>query len=117
MENLGLLSMRAVPGESYQTATLHLRAEQSAARRLDMMPPEPRPIWLSVLEASSCQAKSRGQNHEIRWQHVSGRATYTNVGSEEERIEPLGINVPRGKTIAVSWLPGQTEYTVEVYKR
>ena len=112
-----MLSMRAVPGESYPAAQLHLGAEQSAARRLETMPSEPLPIWLSVLEASSCQAQSRGKNHAIRWQHVSGRATYTNLGSEEERIEPLGISVPRGKTVAVSWLPGETEYTVEVYKQ
>lgn len=75
------------------------------------------PVWMSVLEASSCQAQSRRRTHPIRWQHNSGRATYTNLGREEERIEPLGVNVPRGNTVAVTWLPGETGYTVEVYGR
>jgi hypothetical protein len=117
MENLGMLNMRAVTGESFQTANLHLGAESCGARRLEGAHTEPRPIWLSVLEATSCQARSRGKHHAVRWQHISGRATYTNLGSEEERIEPLGISVPRGKTVAVFWQPGETEYTVEVYKQ
>jgi hypothetical protein len=117
MENLGMLGMRAVVAEKFQTASLHLGVESRGTQRTERDHPESRPIWLSVLEATSCQARSRASKHAIRWQHVSGRATYTNLGNEEERIEPLGVNVPRGKTVAVSWLPGQTEYTVEIYKQ
>jgi hypothetical protein len=116
MENLGLLSARAAVAESYR-AKLHLTAESGAALRLDLMHSETRPIWLAVLEATSCQAQSRGKYHAVSWQHVCGRATYTNLENDEERIEPLGVSVPRGKTVAVSWLPGETEYRVEVYKR
>jgi len=111
-----MMNVRAVTGRTVQTANLHLGAEL-------LRPParsgstEPLPIWLSVLVATSCQARSRGKDHPIAWRHDSGRAIYTNLGSEEVRIEPLGVRLPRGKTVAVSWLPGETEYTVEVYKQ
>ena len=81
------------------------------------MEAEALPVWMSALEASSCQAQSRRSTHAVRWQHDSGRATYTNLGREEERIEPLGVSVPRGKTVVVTWLPGESGYTVEVYGR
>jgi hypothetical protein len=117
MENLGTLGMEVAIAETFQAANLHLGAEPNVARRLENLHSEPRPIWLSALEATSCRAQSRGEHHPIRWLHVRGRATYTNLGSDEERIEPLGVCVPRGKTVAVSWLPGKTEYTVEIYKQ
>ena len=116
MENAGMLRMRTLVTEPFQSAGMHLSAEQVTGR-LESVAAEPRPIWMSVLEASSCQARSRERKHIVRWEHVSGRATYTNLGSEEEHIEPLGICVPRGKTVAVSWRPGETEYTVEIYKQ
>jgi len=75
------------------------------------------PIWLAVLLAASCQAKSDSRNHAIRWNRMSGRATYTNAGSEDEHIEPLGVRLSRGETLAVSWMPGDTEYTFEVYEQ
>jgi hypothetical protein len=75
---------------------------------------EPLPIWLAVLLATSCEAQSSSRNHAIRWNHNSGRATYTNAGGEEERIEPLGVRLSRGQTLAVSWMPGDTTYTLEV---
>jgi hypothetical protein len=106
---MGLSSTRALSRATFQAGSLHLGAGPRAA--------EPLPIWLSVLVATACRAQSRGKDRQIDWQHVSGRATYTNLGSEEVRIEPLGVRVPRGKTVAVSWLPGETEYTVEVYKQ
>jgi hypothetical protein len=109
-----MMNMSAVTAGALPTATLHLRADslRSPARQA-----EPLPIWLSVLVATSCRAQSCGKHHTIDWRHDSGRAIYTNLGSEEERIEPLGVCLPRGKTVAVSWLPGETEYTVEVYKQ
>jgi len=78
---------------------------------------EPLPIWLAVLLATSCEARSDTRNHAIRWDHGSGRAMYTNAGSEDERIEPLGIRLSRGKTLAVSWGPGETSYTLEVFEQ
>jgi hypothetical protein len=76
---------------------------------------EPLPIWLAVLMATSCHARSSRENHAVRWRHISGRATYTNAGSEDERIEPLGVCVPGGQTLAVWWIPGETGYSLEVY--
>ena len=111
------MNMGAVSAETFQTANLRLSAEACAARRPEIARAEPLPIWLSVLVATSCKAQSRGKDHPIAWQHDSGRAIYTNLGSAEERIEPLGVRLPSGKTVAVSWLPGETEYTVEVYKQ
>ena len=80
-------------------------------------PSEPVPIWLSVLQATSCEARSNGQQHAVRWDLVSGRAVYTNVGREPEHIEPLGVSLLGGHTMAVYWMPGDTAYTVEVYRQ
>jgi len=76
---------------------------------------EPSPVWLAALMAVNCQARSNELHHTIRWHSRSGRAVYTNFGSHTERIEPLGVTLPAGETLAVYWLPGETAYTVEVY--
>ena len=74
------------------------------------------PIWFAVLMASSCLARANGENHAIRWDCVSGRAEYTNHGGDAERIEPLGVSLMGGQTLAVYWMPGETAYTLEVYR-
>lgn len=76
---------------------------------------EPIPIWLAALIASRCQVSRNGQDRAVRWRCVSGRATYTNAGSEAELIEPLGVCLESGHTLAVTWAPGQSEYTLEVF--
>jgi hypothetical protein len=78
-------------------------------------PGEPAPVWLSVLLAVACSAKCNGEQHSVRWSCVAGRATYTNPRGEAERIEPLGVSLQGGHTMAVCWKPGETAYTVEVY--
>jgi len=75
------------------------------------------PIWFAVLMASSCLARANGENHAIRWDCDSGRAVYTNRGGDAERIEPLGVSLMGGQTLAVYWMPGETAYTVEVYRQ
>src|SRR5437588_575174 len=77
------------------------------------MPAEPTPIWLAALIATECQATANGGDHAIRWNHVSGRAIYTNSGPETETIEPFGVSLLQGHTVAVSGIPGETAYTVE----
>jgi hypothetical protein len=80
------------------------------------VPREPVPIWFAVLIASSCQASGSGEDHIVRWNCVSGRALYTNAGPDTEVIEPLGVSLKGGHTVAVSWTPGETTYTVEVFR-
>jgi hypothetical protein len=75
----------------------------------------PIPVWLSALLATPCQARSLGMDREIRWHPVAGRALYTNPGGQAERIEPLGVTLPAGNTLAVYWSPGETGYTLEVF--
>ena len=75
------------------------------------------PIWLAVLFATSCKAQCGGKNHVVRWNWVSGRALYTNPGRDAEYIEPLGVSLLGGHTLAVYWIPGDTAYTVEVYRQ
>jgi len=90
----------------------HVRSQLPQARR-----GEPVPIWLDVLCASSCEARRNGENHAVRWNWVSGRAIYTNAGRDAEHIEPLGVSLLGGHTMAVYWMPGDTAYTVEVYRQ
>jgi hypothetical protein len=77
-------------------------------------PDEPLPVWFAVLRATDCEAKSDGAEHIVNWNCVSGRAVYTNDGAYTEQIEPLGVSLQRGHTLAVSWTPGDTAYTLEV---
>jgi len=76
---------------------------------------EPMPIWLAALMATRCQAKVNGEDHTIFWDCIAGRALYTNHGTAAEHIEPLGVHLQSGHTVAVYWRPGETDYTVEVY--
>jgi hypothetical protein len=76
---------------------------------------DPLPIWLAALAAARCLVNRNGEDHAVRWSCVSGRAQYTNAGADAELIQPLGVRLQRGQTLAVYWLPGQTAYTVEVY--
>jgi hypothetical protein len=80
-------------------------------------PGEPVPIWLAVLLATACEAQHGGENHAVRWNWVAGRAVYTNAGRDAENIEPLGVSLLGGHTVAVCWIPGDTAYTVEVYRQ
>jgi len=74
------------------------------------------PIWLAALIATCCQATGSGEDHDVRWNCIAGRAVYTNAGVDTELIQPLGVRLLGGQTVAVSWLPGETEYTVEVLR-
>jgi hypothetical protein len=78
---------------------------------------KPQPIWLAALLATNCQARSHGRLHDIRWNCVEGRALYTNFGRDAEKIEPLGVSLSVGETLAVSWNAGETAYTLEVYSQ
>jgi hypothetical protein len=91
----------------------HVRAQFPETSR----PSEPVPIWLAVLLATSCEAQRNGKNHAVRWNWISGRAIYTNAGRDAEHIEPLGVSLLGGHTMAVYWMPGETAYTVEVYRQ
>jgi hypothetical protein len=72
------------------------------------------PIWLAVLIATSCQARSMDHSHKIRWSVAAGRAVYTNLGRDAERIEPFAISLSPGETLAVCWTAGETAYTLDV---
>jgi hypothetical protein len=74
------------------------------------------PIWFSALIGAHCQALSNGEPHTVRWNCVSGRAHYTNFGPDPEVIQPLGIRLQGGHTLAVSWNPGETGYTMEIFR-
>jgi hypothetical protein len=75
---------------------------------------EPTPVWLAALVAAPCFAHGIDLSHEVRWQRRAGRAVYTNFGGCSETIEPLGVVLQAGETLAVYWIPGDTAYTLEV---
>jgi hypothetical protein len=82
-------------------------------RKTRLRMPEGLPIWMAALVARGCQAVRDGGEREVVWRLVGGRAQYTNGGTECEVIQPFGIAVQGGETMAVSWRPGDTGYTVE----
>lgn len=79
--------------------------------------PEPIPVWLAALIAARCQAMANGEERTVRWNHVRGRALYTNAGADTELIQPFGVRLEGGHTVVVSWIPGETAYTVEVCRQ
>jgi len=94
--------------------------EELAGRQVDAREcrkgPEPMPIWFAVLAATPCQAKVDGRGHSIRWECVAGRALYTNVGPDNEEIQPLDVRLEGGHTLAVFWAPNETAYSMETYR-
>ena len=76
---------------------------------------EATPIWLAALFAAPCRATNGIEGHAVIWNCLSGRAVYTNAGAHAEHIEPLGISLQQGQTLAVYWIPGETAYTMEVH--
>ena len=71
---------------------------------------------VSALIGAHCKALVNGQPHAVSWNCVSGRAQYTNFGPDMELIEPLGISLHGGHTLAVSWGPGESSYTMKVFR-
>ena len=74
-------------------------------------PHEHAPIWFAALVANGCTAMGRA----VDWQHKSGKALYTNSARDAEHIQPFGVSLRRGETLAVWWQPGETAYTLAVY--
>jgi len=77
---------------------------------------QPVPVWLAALIAADCLATDGSRGRAVPWVCASGRAVYTNAGPTAERIEPLGVSLERGQTLAVWWRPGETAYSLEVYE-
>jgi hypothetical protein len=76
---------------------------------------EPAPIWFAALVANGCTAMERAEGRAVSWRHKAGKALYTNSAREAEHIQPFGVSLRRGETLAVWWQPGETAYTLEVY--
>lgn len=72
------------------------------------------PIWFAALVANGCTATDRAEERAVNWRCRSGKALYTNVAREAEHIQPFGVHLRRGETLAVWWQPGETAYTLEV---
>ena len=76
---------------------------------------KPLPIWFAALVAARCRVNGNGEDHIVGWSCVSDKALYTNEGAGAEWIQPLGVRLLGGQTLLVDWLPGETDYTVEIY--
>jgi len=108
------------------TAQSRQHAPRGFSRVMARCTPEPRrvfapskeatPIWLAALMAMECQANRAGAGSAVSWKSVSGKAVYTNSGRDTELIQPLGVALRGGQTLAVYWMPGETSYTLEVYR-
>jgi hypothetical protein len=75
------------------------------------------PIWFAALLAVDCQAHADGKDRTVLWNCVADRALYTNYGADLETIEPLGVQLQCGDTVAVSWLPGDSTYRIEIFRK
>jgi hypothetical protein len=93
-----------------------VRKEAASAPSVDLWQ-EPMPVWLSALLAVKCSAVGNGGDHGVLWNCISGRAVYTNLTAHSQRIEPLGVTLMEGQSLAVCWLPGETTYSLKVFRR
>ena len=75
------------------------------------------PVWMAALITSGCRATVAGADRQVQWHCVNGSAHYTNEAPGELLIQPLGIRLESGHTLAVSWRPGETEYAFEVFQQ
>jgi hypothetical protein len=92
------------------------RLGSAAAERIALQPEcEFAPVWLAALAAVTRRATRDGEACAVGWKCDCGRALYTNAGADAELIQPLGVNLAGGQTLAVYWMPGETNYTLEVY--
>lgn len=87
---------------------MHIHVTNSASNKQEV------PVWLAVLTAAGCQAISRFETRSIRWTSTGGKAIYTNTGAVRESVQPFGLTLEPGDTLAVSWQPRETEYTLEI---
>jgi hypothetical protein len=100
-----------------QSAAAHHNGVSSVLAGPADVLPEPVPVWLAALIAARCAASVEGGIRAVEWNHIRGRAIHTNSGVETEFIQPLGVRLAGGDTVAVSWIPGETGYTVEVIRQ
>jgi hypothetical protein len=91
------------------------RARRAAECSLRLEQCQPAPVWLAALAAVTRRATRDGQDSAVGWRCAYGRATYTNGSADAEMIQPLGVSLRGGQTLAVSWAPGASSYTLEVY--
>jgi hypothetical protein len=73
------------------------------------------PVWLAALAGACCHAVSSKGARTICWEWLQGHAIYFNISKESERIQPLEVDLPSGHTIAVSWAPSETTYSVKTF--
>jgi hypothetical protein len=78
---------------------------------------DPLPIWMAALVASECKVHSPHGVREVDWHCLSDHALYTNRDFEPEILLPFGLAVAGGETVVVTWLPGDTGYTVRLERR
>ena len=69
----------------------------------------------AVLEATSARPNDANTTRTVEM--GSGTRRLLNAGEDPEHIEPLGVRLKGGHTMAVYWMPGETAYAVEPYRQ
>ena len=109
MSSTPLLYFGETPRLFYvEEAEMHIHRSNSPSKSPEI------PVWLAALIAADCKAISRFEAHGIHWSCAGGRAVYTNLGRMRESVQPFGLTLEPGDTLAVSWRPSETEYTLEL---
>lgn len=68
------------------------------------------PVWVSVLFAAGCVARSRGSARPIAWEFDGEQAFYTNSHSEAVVVDPFDFLLNPGESLAILWERGETSY-------
>ena len=104
--------LKSRTARSRNTGALRLVGENERSNEYGRLP-----IWMAALFTSDCRATAPGSDCDIQWRCIDGRAHYTNDAGGALLIEPLGIRLENGQTLAASWTPGETSYTFEILRQ
>ncbi len=113
----GSHQVSCMPARSMEYAKAGPQPRKDAVHAESPSAAETVPIWLAALLATHCQATGNGEDHVVRWNCFKGRALYTNARAHTVRIEPLGVTLQQGHTLAVGWAPGETAYSLEIFRQ
>jgi hypothetical protein len=69
---------------------------------------------MAVLVATGCRAVSNAGEQAIQWESAGGRAVYTNTSADTQLIQPLGVSLQAGHTLAIHWAYGDSAYAMKI---
>jgi hypothetical protein len=72
------------------------------------------PIWKSVLLAAGCRVLGSDGSSPVQWECIQDYLRYQ--ANDSITVEPFHIALDAGEILEVTWLTGDTGYTVLIHR-